>query len=277
MKKSTIVHKPAGEGCLECHDAHASDRANLLGSPVRKLCFSCHEDVQMTVESAETPHGALAEIGECMNCHDAHASGHKHLLRAVTRSLCLECHDRDIQTPGGIIPDMTRILDTGNKLHGPFTINDCAVCHQIHGGTRPRLLKEAFPSSFYLAFREESYELCFSCHDPSLATAAQTDRLTGFRDGERNLHFVHVNREARGRTCQACHEIHAGDSEMHIRDTIVFGDWSIPIGFSKTATGGSCSPGCHGTYAYDRRDPAGINKYPWNPPEPQSEEEERRQ
>ena len=34
-----------------------------------------------------------------------------------------------------------------------------------------------------------------------------------------------------------------------------FGDWRIPTRFVKTATGGSCSPGCHQTFEYDRETP----------------------
>jgi predicted CXXCH cytochrome family protein len=268
IKKLKYIHEPVGEGCLECHDAHASDRAKLLKTTIRKLCFSCHEDIRLTVESATTPHGALEEIGECVNCHDAHASGYRHLLRNATRTLCLECHNREIQTPNGKIPDMTKILDTGNKLHGSITVNDCTECHQIHGGVRPRLLNKEFPSSFYTPFQENSYELCFSCHDSYLALAPKTTSLTGFRDGDRNLHYVHVNQEVKGLTCRACHEIHAGDSEKHVRNYVPFGDWMIPIGFSKTSTGGTCSPGCHQVYSYDRENPVQVNQLPLNPPEP---------
>ena len=270
MKKARVVHEPVGEDCLQCHDAHASDREKLLKTPFRELCFSCHEDIRDIVENAKTPHGALSEIGECMNCHDAHASGRTHLLRNITRTLCLECHNREIQTPSGKIPDMTKILDTGSRLHGSITINDCTECHQIHGGARPRLLNKEFPPSFYASFREDSYELCFSCHDPSLALVPQTTKLTGFRDGDRNLHFVHVNRETKGLTCRACHEIHAGESEKHIRVFVRYGDWRIPIGFSKTATGGSCSPGCHQVNSYDRQNPVQGNRPPVNQSEPDS-------
>jgi len=268
MKKLKVIHEPVGEGCLECHDAHASDQANLLESSLRELCFSCHEDIRETMESARTPHGALVEIGECANCHDAHASGRPHLLKNLTRTLCLECHNKPLDTPSGRIPDMTQILASGNELHGPITIDHCTECHQIHGGARPRLLDKEFPASFYASFQEDAYELCFSCHDPSLATAPQTTTLTGFRNGDRNLHFLHVNQEAKGRTCRACHEIHAGESEKLISEYMRFGDWKIPVGFSKTATGGSCSPGCHQFSSYDRLNPAQDDKTPANPPEP---------
>ena len=267
MKRSRFIHEPVGEGCLQCHDAHASDLAHLLKSPIRELCFSCHEDIRLTVENAKTPHGALTEIGECMNCHDAHASGRSNLLRNVARTLCLQCHNKQIETPSGKIPDMTKILATGNNLHGPITMNECTECHQIHGGVRPRLLNKEYPPSFYASFQEDRYELCFSCHDPSLALVPQTNKLTGFRNGDRNLHFVHVNREDKGLTCRACHEIHANESQKHITDSTLYGDWRIPIGFSKTATGGSCTPGCHRSYSYDRQNPVPVDQSPEHPQE----------
>jgi hypothetical protein len=51
---------------------------------------------------------------------------------------------------------------------------------------------------------------------------------------------------------------------------VPFGDWRIPIGFSKTATGGSCSPGCHQTSSYDRQTPIQTDKPPVDLPEPDS-------
>jgi predicted CXXCH cytochrome family protein len=267
VKKLPNVHEPMNKGCLECHDAHASDSAKLLKRPMRELCFSCHEDIQLTVERARTPHGALKEIGECMNCHEPHAAGQSHLLRDTTEKLCLKCHNREIQTPSGKIPDMTNVLATGNSLHGPLTINDCTVCHQIHGGARPRLLVKQYPSSFYSPFQEDSYELCFSCHDPSLALVPRTTSLTGFRDGDKNLHYVHVNQKEKGRTCRACHEIHAGESQKLIRKTAYFGDYKIPVDFSPTATGGTCSPGCHDSASYNRQFPAAAQPST-NPPGP---------
>ena len=75
--------------------------------------------------------------------------------------------------------------------------------------------------------------------------------LTRFRDGEVNLHRLHVNRE-KGRTCRACHEVHASKNPFHIRDAVPFGGrgWQLEIRFKKAETGGSCAPGCHVERAY---------------------------
>ncbi len=39
-----------------------------------------------------------------------------------------------------------------------------------------------------------------------------------------------------------------------------FGNWKIPTRFIKTETGGSCSPGCHQSYDYDRESPVDYDK-----------------
>ena len=98
---------------------------------------------------------------------------------------------------------------------------------------------------------------------PDRYTGKLHHALTDFRNGDRNLHHVHVNRERKGRTCRACHETHASSRDKHIRDSVPFGEggWELPIGFERRANGGSCAPGCHTPYAYDRVDPV-----PYEPP-----------
>jgi predicted CXXCH cytochrome family protein len=248
------------KGCLECHDAHASNQPKLLAKPVKDLCFSCHEKIRLTVELAKIQHGALAEMRECLNCHEPHATQYTRLLRNNTRAVCLKCHDKEIETSKGRIHDMSSVIADRTTLHGPITINDCSKCHQIHGGNVFDLLKREYPSTFYSSFREENYALCFSCHDPRLALASQTMTLTGFRNGDMNLHSLHVNQESKGRTCRACHEIHSISEEKYIRDSVPFGDWTIRTEYTKTATGGSCTPGCHQHLSYDRKNPVKYEK-----------------
>lgn len=79
----------------------------------------------------------------------------------------------------------------------------------------------------------------------------------GFRDGERNLRYAHVNRPEKGRTCRACHETHASNKAKYVRDWVLFGSSRrrLPINFEQTETGGRCGPGCHRAYGYDRVKP----------------------
>jgi hypothetical protein len=69
------------------------------------------------------------------------------------------------------------------------------------------------------------------------------------------MHFLHVNKE-KGRSCKACHEVHAGNQDKHVRKEVPFGgSWKLPVNFTKTPNGGSCVVGCHKPKAYDRTNP----------------------
>ena len=115
------------------------------------------------------------------------------------------------------------------------------------------MAEKAFPDSFYTSFESEKYDLCFACHDKQIILEEKT-AATGFRNGEQNLHYLHVNRE-KGRSCRACHHEHAANQPNHIREEVPFGRWRMQVEFEKTETGGSCSTGCHVPYKYDRASP----------------------
>ena len=80
----------------------------------------------------------------------------------------------------------------------------------------------------------------------------KTTTLTKFRNGDQNLHFVHVNKDERGRTCRACHEVHASKQKHQIRDAVPYGKtgYMLKVNFTQTATGGSCAQTCHLTRSY---------------------------
>ena len=135
--------------------------------------------------------------------------------------------------------------------HEPVGEGDCSTCHDPHGSDFTSILLAMYPPRFYSEFKEENYELCFQCHDASLVETKETSEATNFRDGTRNLHYVHVDLK-KGRTCRACHEVHAGKNKKLVREHVPFGKWSLPLNFKKTTTGGSCTPGCHKPYTYNR-------------------------
>lgn len=252
------VHGPVNTDCTACHDAHASDHPMMLQAEGGALCLSCHESIQHIVDTATTQHAAVTTDQECQNCHAPHASDHASILKSDMMGLCLECHDREIKMPDGRkLTNMQAVFATGKSLHGPVAQHNCAACHEIHGGGNFRLLIKEYPPQFYAPFREESYALCFSCHEKDLVLDEKTLALTNFRNGDTNLHYLHVNKDKKGRTCRACHETHASNKANHIRDAVPFGTggWELPINFVKLETGGSCAPGCHVPYEYNRDNP----------------------
>ncbi len=115
--------------------------------------------------------------------------------------------------------------------------------------------KKYFPKEFYKPYATESYAICFDCHNKDIALDKVTTKLTNFRNGDVNMHFLHVNKE-KGRSCKACHEVHAGSQEKHIRKEVPFGgSWKLPINFTKASNGGTCVVGCHKPKTYDRVSP----------------------
>lgn len=253
---ASAVHEPVEAGeCTTCHDAHTSEYPGVLKAPVEVVCFQCHPDVKEEMSGAGSIHGAVWMGRRCSNCHDPHAQGRPYLLQDDMPGLCLSCHDRaQTATDGRIIPDMRPVLQDRKTLHGPVRDGDCGACHNAHGSQNARLLRTPFASDFYLPFALSHYKLCFECHDETLVLEERTTTLTGFRDGDRNLHYLHVNRPEKGRTCRTCHEIHGSDLPMHLASAVPFegSRWAMPIRFEKTTAGGRCSPGCHGPQEYRR-------------------------
>lgn len=113
------------------------------------------------------------------------------------------------------------------------------------------------PADYYMPYRTENYAACFECHDTGIALTENSKEITEFRNGDLNMHFLHVNKDPKGRSCKACHTT---ESESHqekmMRDEVPFGkSWKLPVAYTKTATGGRCVVGCHKPKDYDRTNP----------------------
>ena len=245
------VHQPVNEGCGICHEPHGSDTRHQLKSALDMQgfgqtapCLSCHMELNPQLAEdilhAQVAHKPVRD-GNCTACHTPHASNYQYQLKAPVRELCYSCH-----------LDMGDAVAASSVKHGPVASNDCAACHQVHGAGHMKLLGNDFPEEFYTPYATEKYAICFDCHDERVALD-KWSKETQFRNGNRNLHFLHVNRE-KGRNCKACHEVHAGQQEKHIRENIPFGNkgWSYPITYTITENGGGCVVGCHRPLSYDR-------------------------
>jgi predicted CXXCH cytochrome family protein len=257
IESRRVVHKAVLTDCLICHAAHGTDTRGLLLAKPAVLCTSCHVEIAAAMGQATTQHAAVTTGRDCLNCHTAHASDRPLLLRNDERELCFDCHNTTIKLEDGtVLANIKSIMEKGKSIHGAIAERSCAPCHQIHGGEHRRLLTEEYPLEFYREFSEGEYGLCFTCHDLQLVLAAETEAVTGFRNGTTNLHNVHVNRE-KSRSCRICHDSHAAERERHIRSEIPFGPlgWMLPIRFERLPDGGSCAAGCHRAYEYNRTTP----------------------
>ncbi len=257
VKGEKHVHSPVAEGCILCHSPHSGAfQYNLSADGRKDLCFTCHDDKQGDIKAAKVPHGGLDTEKGCLACHDPHVANYANQLLMQPADLCLSCHDRAYGDKGKArVANMKAMLQDNRDHHGPIRQKDCSGCHNAHGSDNFRLLREYFPKLFYAPYQASNYKLCFMCHEQTIAEEKLTTTLTGFRNGDQNLHYVHVNKEVKGRTCRACHDAHATNNPKHIRDAVPFGAWKLPINFKKSAGGGTCLPGCHQLFAYDRQKP----------------------
>jgi predicted CXXCH cytochrome family protein len=254
MEKFEFIHEAAKGECFGCHNPHGADNWKLLRAEAPEMCYPCHEDIQKRAENSKYKHGVIKEKGSCLECHTPHASTVRFILKSPPTELCLTCHDKPVGKNDSI-PSITSQIEGKKFLHGPIQDKDCGGCHKTHGSDHFRLLDKEYPPSFYAPFKKENYDLCFNCHSETLVLDEKTKNLTDFRNGDVNMHYLHVNKDRRGRTCRACHQTHGSDNERHIRDSVPYGTWDLPIGFKKTETGGTCSPGCHIKKDYDRENP----------------------
>ena len=247
-------HTPVAMGmCLICHDPHQSEQpAQLRFPPGKDLCLTCHDPAGFT---NKVTHGPVAS-GMCLSCHDPHGSEHRGNLTQAVPELCMACHLRDQQAPdGGRITALNPSPDDRSAmLHAPYGFGACDMCHTPHAGEHFRLLTGPYPESFYTAYSTDKY-FCLTCHNPAAFETPRTLDDTGFRNGNLNLHYRHVNRD-KGRTCRACHHHHGAGREALIRETVAFGNSQIPVAeFEKTDSGGRCAPACHREARYDRLEP----------------------
>lgn len=242
------VHPPTAENCTLCHDPHNSDAKFYLKAKDEKdLCLTCHGDMDPEFKDnilhAEYQHPPVQQ-GTCGECHNPHASDFGQLLRSETKQLCFQCHEAVGTT-----------IKLSEYVHAPVESDGCNACHNVHGANNPFVLYEHFPTTFYNQYTEGMYKLCYECHDTSNLDSEFTKDGTNFRNGEQNLHYLHVMIPGKGRSCKACHEVHASEQPLHIRSEVPFGSggWQLPINFTQTEEGGSCVVGCHKPKTYDRK------------------------
>ena len=252
MLEFELMHYPAEDACDNCHEPTGADHpsADSLGfrlmDEVPEMCYYCHEE-PMQQSSTHVPHAS----GQCLACHDAHGSETGSLLRRTDPDLCLSCHKQEYRTDSTETSNIGRLLGGNYRVHSAIELGGCMSCHQAHGSAFRALLADGYPEEDYLPGEPDSFGLCFMCHDPDLMNLQETDRATGFRDGQRNLHWLHINGN-KARNCRMCHNIHGSPLPFLIEQRVGFGSWEMPINFTVEEDGGSCMPGCHARLSYRR-------------------------
>ncbi len=233
---------PEEQDCRTCHPAVSARHPDESEKPPAAVnavqCESCHP----AIVDHSFLHPPVA-AGDCFACHNPHGDPAGKLLRdANEQVLCQSCHKNAVNR-------------TSRVLHGPVAQGRCTPCHAPHGALYGKLFDEKYSSALFIDYNDDEYQLCFSCHKRDLLLFPDTSFYTAFRNGEKNLHYLHVNKASRGRSCKLCHVNHAGMLPKLIKDKVAFGNWRFSMNFHKTDTGGSCSPGCHEKAGYDRKIP----------------------
>jgi predicted CXXCH cytochrome family protein len=192
-------------------------------------------------------------------CHRSHNSPNRKLLAKAAPALCYECHD-----------DFSK----KKSVHSPVADGECLECHAGHKADREALLTKNYDRERSVEFSEKAYELCFGCHEPKAFADPAAADSTGFRDGNRNLHSLHLvgkveagkyklERSKRRLSCNGCHLVHGSDQEKLVRGSLERGSMTIyTIQFTKTEAGGTCVVGCHKPQDYRQQRGPEVSRAP---------------
>jgi len=216
MKKTTeaakVKHEPVSEGCLTCHNPHASTSAEfLLNEKVPGLCLECH-DSKAKIFGQIHMHYPV-EKGRCTSCHDPHGGNAKGILYAtahqpVVNRMCNQCHEpADSANPlatrrqgfelcRACHSTMVNEMFTKNQVHGPvLDQKGCLNCHSPHASRQSALLKA------------QPLNVCGKCHGDTI---------------ERQETAKTKHPPIQAGECTACHSPHASDNPFYFKEKSQF-------------------------------------------------------
>jgi len=154
-----------------------------------------------------------------------------------------QCHARLLAAAGGT---------KSGSVHPPAAGGDCVSCHDLGLDPEGRFVKGTPTGDGPESARGWDLELCLGCHGEALAAPGVSRTATGFADGARNLHALHVQ-AGRGRRCLPCHEPHAAHQPQLLRERIpARGGAQIALQYRNEPNGGWCKTGCHAPKSYRR-------------------------
>lgn len=244
------LHAPFEDACSNCHQPHSAAEKGLIMEKTSSLCYNCHSDIQEGLEDSKFVHTPMTDEKSCNNCHSPHASSENAILINAEKDLCLSCHNKTYSSESGKTNNIKQKLKAGNNIHAPVE-EGCVICHKPHASNNIAILDNSFPSGSYSQAKEENFALCFECHDSGLLLNEFTTDATNFRNGNVNMHYIHIKGE-KGRSCNTCHDSHGSKGQYLINDKVPFGNWEMDMNFVVNESGGSCATGCHAKKEYNR-------------------------
>lgn len=248
------------KGCVACHDPHQSEvKTFLKNANTTELCVECHAPMKQALQKGF--HKTFYKEG-CMSCHEPHQSKNQNLLKTPEIDLCLKCHasHKEGDSKAHVkLPENIPLIKIGSWRHGESSgkILRCSQCHAVHGSDQKAFLKTKYSSQTYQIFSDQTLMLCFKCHNSKLVTETKegSKAVTKFRNGDVNLHHLHIKGTARKRSCGACHEVHGATQKMLVKTGFEIHGIKFPIKYEKNERGGNCTTACHQKYSYDREQP----------------------
>jgi predicted CXXCH cytochrome family protein len=203
--------------------------SDTLSAPATEaqLCYKCHSswsvqppgqtDLALVLNPANPSYHPVEDVGRDLSISlNAFAPG----WSATSRTRCGDCHGGDFGT-----------------ARGP------------HGSNYRYILRKPYsPSSLPRMIDRD--ELCFTCHawsvyaDP-LASGAVRAASRFNAPGAGKGHAEHAEEDV---PCSACHVTHGSTTQRHL-----IGTSRTPgiVSYTESASGGSCTPTCHGPKTYD--------------------------
>ncbi len=243
-------HPPFESECSSCHKHHASEEPNLLTAKTKDLCLICHSEMEESLSNATLVHEAINSDETCVYCHSPHASNEGKLMQKEQKLVCLSCHNKTYTSGNKKIDNIKLILQNSKHIHAPVE-DACTNCHNPHYSGNSALLIEKYTQQPYTLANPDSFALCFACHDSVLMSKKTTTSATNFRNGDKNLHYLHLN-FSKSRNCNLCHNVHGSKNSFLIQDKVEFGKWQMPVYFEVFENGATCSTGCHEPKKYER-------------------------
>jgi len=139
-------HGDAQMSCNACHKIHDNTHAALLKGKENDVCLSCHQGVRAGF--AMPDHHPLDEgVVACRDCHTEIAQSKKQRDAGGPGESCVKCHG-EMQGP----------FPYEHEAAVNYSVNEggCLNCHNPHGSTWPKLLKQSYEAPHY--------SLCTQCH-----------------------------------------------------------------------------------------------------------------
>ena len=203
-----------GEGCLNCHNPHASAESDhLLRTEVPTLCKKCHGTDKLTFKTTHMNY----PVGEsdCSACHNPHGSNTRGMVFDVAHSdvgtrKCTTCHQiapslKTKQPPSQLCREchktMVNQTFTKKRVHWPLVDSvSCLHCHGPHATKEQKLLKGP------------QLKVCGECHGDTVELQEAS---------KKNPNNDKLCEPVKTGNCISCHSPHAADNVLLINEASI--------------------------------------------------------